>query len=275
MLPAAAPAATRCSAATAPWSRCSASTAHARRWGRRSWSTSSIWRTGGSTRLPRSRPPPCTPSSNAPPTRPACRWRPRTAPATPPGRAAGPRSRRPARRARPPPDAPARRRDLRPRLLDPPLGAHRPTGEALAASGSANGSRPGCRTRATRNARSRSRRPAAAPCGAAGRARRAVRGRGPWRRSGWRTPPRSASCACCSTAPTPPPRTGTRWAAGTTAPPRATVPPEHGAFPPPLAPQLLIREPERRGAGLRVGNRLYGAPRHDPGAARTRARSGS
>jgi len=43
------------------------------------------------------------------------------------------------------------------------------------------------------------------------------------------------------------------------APPRATEPPEHGAFPPPLAPQLLIREPQRRGAGLRVGNRLYGA----------------
>ena len=43
------------------------------------------------------------------------------------------------------------------------------------------------------------------------------------------------------------------------APPRATEPPEHGAFPPPLAPQLLIREPERRGAGLRIGNRLYGA----------------
>ena len=46
---------------------------------------------------------------------------------------------------------------------------------------------------------------------------------------------------------------------GNDAPPRATEPPEHGAFPPPLAPQLLIREPERRGAGLRVGNRLYGA----------------
>ena len=43
------------------------------------------------------------------------------------------------------------------------------------------------------------------------------------------------------------------------APPRATEPPEHGAFPPPLAPQLLIREPDRRGAGLRIGNRLYGA----------------
>lgn len=43
------------------------------------------------------------------------------------------------------------------------------------------------------------------------------------------------------------------------APPRATEPPEHGAFPPPLAPQLLIREPERRGAGIRIGNRLYGA----------------
>ncbi len=43
------------------------------------------------------------------------------------------------------------------------------------------------------------------------------------------------------------------------APARATEPAELGAFPPPLAPQLLIREPERIGAGLRIGNRLYGA----------------
>ena len=43
------------------------------------------------------------------------------------------------------------------------------------------------------------------------------------------------------------------------APARATEPPETGAFPPPLAPQLLVREPARLGAGLRMGGRLYGA----------------
>ena len=43
------------------------------------------------------------------------------------------------------------------------------------------------------------------------------------------------------------------------APARATEPPETGAFPPPLAPQLLIREPARIGAGIRIGGRLYGA----------------
>ena len=43
------------------------------------------------------------------------------------------------------------------------------------------------------------------------------------------------------------------------APARLTEPPEAGAFPPPLAPQLLIREPERVGAGIKVGGRLYGA----------------
>ncbi len=43
------------------------------------------------------------------------------------------------------------------------------------------------------------------------------------------------------------------------APARLTEPPEAGAFPPPLAPQLLIREPERVGAGMRLGDRLYGA----------------
>ena len=43
------------------------------------------------------------------------------------------------------------------------------------------------------------------------------------------------------------------------APARATEPPEPGAFPPPLAPQLLIREPARIGAGIRIGDRLYGA----------------
>ena len=43
------------------------------------------------------------------------------------------------------------------------------------------------------------------------------------------------------------------------APARLTEPPEAGAFPPPLAPQLLIREPERTGAGMRLGDRLYGA----------------
>ena len=52
------------------------------------------------------------------------------------------------------------------------------------------------------------------------------------------------------------------------APPRLTEPAEAGAFPPPLAPQLLVREPERTGAGIRIGARLYGAldmclgPRH-------------
>ena len=43
------------------------------------------------------------------------------------------------------------------------------------------------------------------------------------------------------------------------APARATEPPELGAFPPPLAPQLLVREPDARSNGIRIGNRLYGA----------------
>ena len=43
------------------------------------------------------------------------------------------------------------------------------------------------------------------------------------------------------------------------APARLTEPPEAGAFPPPLAPQLLVREPERAGGGVRMGERLYGA----------------
>ena len=43
------------------------------------------------------------------------------------------------------------------------------------------------------------------------------------------------------------------------APARLTAPPEDGAFPPPLAPQLLIRDPERIGSGVRIGERLYGA----------------
>ena len=51
-------------------------------------------------------------------------------------------------------------------------------------------------------------------------------------------------------------------------PARLTEPPEAGAFPPPLVPQLLVREPERVGSGIRIGGRLYGAldmclgPRH-------------
>ena len=43
------------------------------------------------------------------------------------------------------------------------------------------------------------------------------------------------------------------------APARLTEPPEAGAFPPPLAPQLLVREPQRSGGGVRIGARLYGA----------------
>ena len=43
------------------------------------------------------------------------------------------------------------------------------------------------------------------------------------------------------------------------APARLTEPPEAGAFPPPLAPQLLVRGPERCGSGIRMGGRLYGA----------------
>ena len=43
------------------------------------------------------------------------------------------------------------------------------------------------------------------------------------------------------------------------APARLTEPPEAGAFPPPLAPQLLVREPGRAGGGVRIGERLYGA----------------
>ena len=43
------------------------------------------------------------------------------------------------------------------------------------------------------------------------------------------------------------------------APARLTEPPEAGAFPPPLSTQLLVREPERSGGGIRIGARLYGA----------------
>ena len=43
------------------------------------------------------------------------------------------------------------------------------------------------------------------------------------------------------------------------APARVTEPPEAGAFPPPLAPQLLVRDPMRAGSGIRMGGRLYGA----------------
>ena len=48
---------------------------------------------------------------------------------------------------------------------------------------------------------------------------------------------------------------GTPWSA----PARATEPPELGAFPPPLATQLLVREPRSTGTGVRIGGRLYGA----------------
>ncbi|MDE0406323.1 MAG: hypothetical protein OXN81_00545, partial [Alphaproteobacteria bacterium] len=56
--------------------------------------------------------------------------------------------------------------------------------------------------------------------------------------------------------------TGPDWrpvTAANDAPARLTEPPEAGAFPPPLAPQLLVREPERTGGGVRIGERLYGA----------------
>ena len=43
------------------------------------------------------------------------------------------------------------------------------------------------------------------------------------------------------------------------APARVTEPPEAGAFPPPLAPQILVRDPVRMRAGIRIGGRLYGA----------------
>ena len=43
------------------------------------------------------------------------------------------------------------------------------------------------------------------------------------------------------------------------APARVTEPPELGAFPYPLAPQLLVGEVEGNGSGVRVGSRLYGA----------------
>ena len=43
------------------------------------------------------------------------------------------------------------------------------------------------------------------------------------------------------------------------APARATDLPEAGAFPPPLAPQLLVRDPVRAGNAIRIGGRLYGA----------------
>ena len=43
------------------------------------------------------------------------------------------------------------------------------------------------------------------------------------------------------------------------APARVKEPPELGAFPPALAPQLLVGEVEGNGSGLRVGSRLYGA----------------
>ena len=42
-------------------------------------------------------------------------------------------------------------------------------------------------------------------------------------------------------------------------PARVTEPPEAGAFPPPLAPQILVRDPARMSAGIRMGCRLYGA----------------
>ena len=40
---------------------------------------------------------------------------------------------------------------------------------------------------------------------------------------------------------------------------RCTEPPELGAFPPPLATQMLVAEPDAGRSGLRIGDRLYGA----------------
>ena len=54
--------------------------------------------------------------------------------------------------------------------------------------------------------------------------------------------------------------TASSWRPATAAndvPPRVTEPVPDGAFPPPLAPQLLIREPERAGRHVRIGERLY------------------
>ena len=48
-------------------------------------------------------------------------------------------------------------------------------------------------------------------------------------------------------------------ACGAEAPPRATDPFELGAYPPPLGPQVLIRDARRTGGGVRIGERLYGA----------------
>ena len=48
-------------------------------------------------------------------------------------------------------------------------------------------------------------------------------------------------------------------ACGDDAPPRVTEPFELGAYPPPLAPQVLIRDAQRVGSAVRVGHRLYGA----------------
>ena len=55
-----------------------------------------------------------------------------------------------------------------------------------------------------------------------------------------------------------------------TAPARITEPPENGAFPPSLAPQLLCTDPERCGGALRVGTRTYRALDMILGARRAR-----
>ena len=55
--------------------------------------------------------------------------------------------------------------------------------------------------------------------------------------------------------------TGPGWRPRTAAaesPARVTEPPELGAFPPPLAPQLVDRGAERTGPGVALGERLYG-----------------
>ena len=79
-------------------------------------------------------------------------------------------------------------------------------------------------------------------------------GRGAWRRRRMPATLRRLLNGADSTAPDWRPVT-----VANDAPARLTAPPEDGAFPPPLGPQLLIRDPERTAGGIRIGERLYGA----------------